>query len=551
MNQKLFNLSAVAGLVLGASATFAATPVSLSKGSVPFLNGQFNKTMTINGTQDGNSLKTLSRHQDFNHTYHQRMQQMYQGVPVIGGFAIIHSKQVHGFAANNADVSGKVFRALEADLGAKPQDKSQQALAQLMSGYAKANISEKNAELVVFVDKANKARWAYKVSFLAEDGKSIPKKPSAYIDARTLKTLASWNEIKTIKHQAYGIGFGGNKRAGLFNYSGAAEDYPLLEISRDDDKEKCFMETDLVKIIDMEGDYYSNGRAMSFSCPEAYMENTYYTGHDADGYDKINGAYSPSNDALYMGFVINHMYKEWYNVDALENRDGSTMKIVMRVHYGSSYENAFWDGKQMTYGDGASMMYPLVSMGVGAHEISHGFTEQHSGLQYYGQSGGMNESFSDMAAMAAIFYSNKEQKAPSFKIGDDIMKESSGYDALRYMDKPSKDGRSIDSAEDYYDGLDVHYSSGVFNRLFYLMATTEGWNTRKAFDVMVKANSDYWTPYEKFQSGGCAVIKATQDYNYPVADVEKAMAEVGLNPEKCYGGRDDDDSDSDNDGDDY
>ena len=106
------------------------------------------------------------------------------------------------------------------------------------------------------------------------------------------------------------------------------------------------------------------------------------------------------------------------------------------------YENAFWDGKQMTFGDGDTMMYPLVSLGVGAHEISHGFTEQHSNLEYYGQSGGINEAFSDMAAQAAEYYSAKKN---SWQIGPEIMKEDSGYEALRYMDKPSRDGSSIDS----------------------------------------------------------------------------------------------------------
>ncbi len=145
----------------------------------------------------------------------------------------------------------------------------------------------------------------------------------------------------------------------------------------------------------------------------------------------------------------------------------------------------------------------------------------------------MNEAFSDMAAMGSIFYSYDEKKAPSFMIGDRIMKDTKRYPALRYMDKPSKDGRSIDSAKDYRDGIDVHYSSGVFNRMFYLMATSDGWNTRKAFDVMVKANSDYWTPYEKFQSGACAVVKATKDYGYPACDVRAAMVKVGLDPEAC------------------
>ena len=58
-----------------------------------------------------------------------------------------------------------------------------------------------------------------------------------------------------------------------------------------------------------------------------------------------------------------------------------------RIHFGQSFENAFWDGKVITFGDGQSKFYPLVSMDIMAHELGHGFTEQHSGLVYAGQPG--------------------------------------------------------------------------------------------------------------------------------------------------------------------
>jgi pseudolysin len=142
----------------------------------------------------------------------------------------------------------------------------------------------------------------------------------------------------------------------------------------------------------------------------------------------------------------------------------------------------------------------------------------------------MNESFSDMAAQAAQFYSEGKN---SWKIGERIMKESSGYEALRYMDKPSRDGASIDTADEYYNGLDVHYSSGVYNHLFYLLANEPGWNVRKAFDVMVKANQDYWTPWSSFQKGACGVLSATRDYGYDVGTLNDALNQVALTTNQC------------------
>ncbi|MBO7942914.1 M4 family metallopeptidase, partial [Streptomyces sp. S9] len=121
-----------------------------------------------------------------------------------------------------------------------------------------------------------------------------------------------------------------------------------------------------------------------------------------------------------------------------------TFQLTMRVHYSNSYENAFWDGSAMTFGDGATTFYPLVSLDVSAHEVSHGFTEQQSGLVYSGQSGGINEAFSDMAGEAAEYYMNGTN---DFLVGAQIFKASG---ALRYMDDPTRDGRSIGHASNYY-----------------------------------------------------------------------------------------------------
>lgn len=533
MSKKVVALTAAAALVLGANLASAATPVSLKTGTLPLLKKEFvihQKGMKASNTE--NSFRIVSTHKDFNQTSHQRLQQLYKGVPVVGGYAIVHSKQGVGFAANkDSKVTGKVYQGISQDLGAAPQ-KAQidKALNAQLASYKGQKISNKEASLVVFIDEQHKAHWAVKTSFQAESGKSIPKKPTAYVNPETLKPFVSWDDIKTIRDDAYAKGFGGNERTGEYHYGFGGDSYPALEITRDSESNTCYMENKSVKVVDMEGEYYSDNSPMEWDCVDAVSENTFLTGHDGDGYDKINGAYSPTNDSMYGGYVIKHMYKDWYNLEVLKNHDDSPMQLVMRVHYGQYYENAYWDGKQMTFGDGGSWMYPLVSLGVGAHEISHGFTEQNSNLQYWGQSGGMNESFSDMAAQAAEFYSTGEA---SWMIGERIMKEESGYEALRFMDKPSKDGRSVDTASDYYDGLDVHYSSGVYNHLFYLMATSKGWTARKAFDVMVKANKDYWTPYVSFDEAACGVLSATSDLGYSVKAVKKALDGVEVSYEDC------------------
>ncbi|HEU4663204.1 MAG TPA: M4 family metallopeptidase, partial [Dokdonella sp.] len=192
-----------------------------------------------------------------------------------------------------------------------------------------------------------------------------------------------------------------------------------------------------------------------------------------------------------------------------------------------NYENAFWDGSTMSFGDGASTFYPLVSADVAGHEVSHGFTEQHSSLTYSGQSGGMNEAFSDMGGEATEYY---WKGSNDFLVGPEVFKASG---ALRYMCNPPQDGGSIDNAADYTSSLDVHYSSGVYNKAFCTLAKTSGWDTVKAFKSFARANSLYWTPSSTFNSGACGVETAATDLGFVKADVTAAFAAVGVS---CNGG---------------
>lgn len=527
---------ALAALTI-AQGALAAVPVELEGKPISVLKTQFSQGLQVPGGQK--QLQTVKTSHDFNGVTHTRLAQYYEGVPVYGSYAITHTKNAKGLgkAVGKAKgfMTGRLYKGLAADLAEKPSaTQGKQIINKIVKPYDSKYVHDKKAQLIIYLDKSNQAHWAYKTSFLVKDGQSIPKKPTAIVDAKTHNIFASWDDIKTERMPAKGMGFGGNERVGQYQFGGK---FPLLDISRDENSAQCYMENTDVRVVDMEHRYGSNNRPMSFSC-HTTVDNSnevYLTGKQGDGYDMINGANSPSNDALYAGYVIKHMYRDWYDLPVLVNDNGSPMQLLMRVHYGSHYENAFWDGMEMTYGDGGDMMYPLVSLGVGAHEVSHGFTEQNSGLEYYGHSGGMNEAFSDMAAQAAEYYS---EGSNSWMIGERIMKLKSGYEALRYMDKPSKDGRSIDTADEYYEGLDVHHSSGVYNHLFYLLSNQPGWNTRKAFDVMVKANRDYWTPYASFSSGACGVLQATADYaqtdkNYDIEAVKKSLDGVHINYQQC------------------
>jgi len=526
-------------------AVYAAKPIDLNHQNVSILQS-FISSPSVAAVKGAVNVKEVSRDVDFNQTLHVRVKETYSGYPVWGGEAIVHipngansAKSLTGAlaGAKNGDstMDGTLYQNINPDLANAPalvftEAQAQKAMQQAVSNYqhkvgVQSNAKDQQSHLIVYIDSANKAHWAYQVNFYVAptEANVVPAKPVYILDAVSLQPYMQWDEVKThgskVNEEGIGGGFGGNKKMGKLVYDGLPGNLANLKIVRDTTSNTCFMQNADVTVKN-----YSGGKVMSYSCEatDADHNNVYW---DADK-GAINGGYSPGNDALFGGAVIKDMYLKWYGLQVL-TQNGKPMMLNMVVHV-PRYDNAYWDGTKMTFGDGASMFYPLTSLGVAAHEVSHGFTEQHSGLVYSGQSGGMNEAFSDMAAQAAEFYAYGKN---SWQIGPEIFKKEG--QALRYMDQPSKDGRSIDTADQYNSGLDVHYSSGVYNRLFYLIGTSENWDPKKAFDVMVQANRNYWTANTTFSKGGCGVIKAAKDHNYDVDAVKVALATVKIDISTC------------------
>lgn len=430
-----------------------------------------------------------------------RMQQYYKGVPVYGRSIAV--EQDAGGNALTAD--GPLLQNAQVDLGSvTPRLSTAQALSALRAtkGFlpttAQAPRNER-ADLYVYQDANGRARLVYLTSYVVDSPK--PSRPTAIVDANTGQIVKQWEGLTN----ANATGPGGNAKTGMYHYG---TEYPYLNVTQSGST--CTFQNTYVKTYNMNHATSGSGTLWSFTCSNS---------DEAD----VNGAYAPINDAHHFGGVVHDMYQSWFGAPPLNQ------VLIMKVHYGNSYENAFWDGSSMTFGDGATTFYPLVSLDVTGHEISHGFTEQHSNLEYSGQSGGMNEAFSDMAGEAAEYYDRNGTN--DWLVGAEIFKSSSG--ALRYMCNPTQDGASIDNAADYYDGLDVHYSSGVYNKAFCTLAKTTGWNTRKAFEVFEAANAVYWTATSNYNDGACGVEKAAVDKGYTKADVTAAFTAVGVS---CSGG---------------
>jgi Zn-dependent metalloprotease len=220
------------------------------------------------------------------------------------------------------------------------------------------------------------------------------------------------------------------------------------------------------------------------------------------------------------------------------------------VHYGQSYENAFWSDACfcMTYGDGAATFYSLVSLDVAGHEMSHGVMSAEANLTYTGESGGLNESSSDIFGTMVEFFANSSLDAPDYWIGERILRSNwSGpaantYDqlgALRYMDDPARDGVS---SACWYPGIgftNVHRSSGPNNHMFYLLAhggtsrcngqAVEGIGNDKAARIWYDAVTNRMTASTSYHAARTAVLAAAGSLYGPAEQDAVAAAFSAIN----------------------
>jgi vibriolysin len=431
-----------------------------------------------------------------------RYQQTYHGIPVFDTSVVATETKT-----GKRNVYGVMAKGIASDVSTiTPSIDKKQALAIAKEHFRKDKSlsatpkpEHENAKLMVRMDQNEQAQLVYMVDFFVAD--DHPARPFFFIDAETGDILKSWEGLN--HNEVAGHGPGGNRKTGQYIYGENGKSAFIVNKSGS----TCTMDTREVKTVNLKGRKLGT-KAYSYQCSDSTNYNDYKA---------INGAYSPLNDAQYYGHMIVDMYKDWLNTEPL------SFQLVMRVHYDSQYENAFWDGSTMSFGDGASHFYPLVDVNVSAHEVSHGFTEQNSGLVYEGQSGGINEAFSDIAGEAMEYY---DRGKVDWLVGADIIKSGN---ALRYFKQPSKDGSSIDNASEYTSSMNVHHTSGVYNRAYYLLSTKPGWNPKKGFQAFAYANKLYWTANATYDSAACGVAKAAKDLGYSVADVVDAFKTVGVN----------------------
>ncbi|MER5638536.1 M4 family metallopeptidase [Kitasatospora sp. NPDC002227] len=430
---------------------------------------------------------------DANGTKHFRYERTYAGLPVLGGDMIVH--QTAGGVIKGVD---KASNAQLANINTTPALAAPKAQAAALAAESGAAL-ETAPRLVIYAANGTPTlAWETVVSGKESDG--TPSKLHVVTDAKTGVVLFKNQGIET------GTGNGvfvGNVTIGT-TLSGST--YQMKDNTR--------------------GGMYTTNMANGTS-----GNGTLYTkSTDVWGNGSASNSESAAVDAHYGVEMTWDFYKSTFNRNGIRN-DG--VGAYSRVHYDSNYTNAFWDDSCfcMTYGDGSGNTHPLTEIDVAGHEMSHGVTAATANLNYSGESGGLNEATSDIMGSMVEFYANNAKDNPDYLIGEMIDLNGNGT-PLRYMDQPSKDGQSADYWSSTVGNKDVHYSSGVANHFFYLLAegsgakvingvsynsptsngsTLTGIGRDKAMQIWYRALSTYMTSTTNYAAARTATINAAND----------------------------------------
>ncbi|AFH66221.1 M4 family metallopeptidase [Paenibacillus caseinilyticus] len=433
-------------------------------------------------------------------TYHVRLAQKYKGLKVFGAQQTVHLEDNGG----NASYLGQFVPDLDkkAKLKQKPQLSAQQAVekAKQDAGEAVGPLTKfeipPQAELQIYV-QGEDASLAYilELNFLEPK----PGRWQYVIDAVSGKILAKWNKLDEVS--AAGTGVNGDTKA--FQSTASSTGYTLVDGARKINTYTAGNRTSLPGSIVRDTDnYWTDGAAVDAHAHAATTYDYYKNVHGRSSYDNAGAA------------------------------------IDSTVHYSYRYNNAFWNGYQMVYGDGDGVTFKALSgsLDVVAHELTHAVTEYSAGLIYQNESGALNESISDI--FGAMLDSG------DWLLGEDVYTPGTSGDALRSLSNPAAYGDPDHYSKRYTGTADnggVHTNSGINNKAAYLLAqggthygvSVQGIGREKTGKIYYRALTVYLTPSSNFRNMRQAAIQAATDLygstSAEAASVKAAYTAVGIN----------------------
>ncbi|MEO6018733.1 MAG: M4 family metallopeptidase [Knoellia sp.] len=373
---------------------------------------------------------------DTDGTQHIRYNRTFKGLRVIGGDLVLENSKSGAKRDVHFNASGKAVVA-----STKPKKSAADATTIATKNARKsASARAKNSELVVWAGGAT-PRLAWEILTEGIKADQTPSRLHTLVDADSGAILQSWDEVK--------------EGSGNSMYSGT------VTLNTTQSGSSWLLKDSLGNYTtDLNGATSGNGTQFTDA------DNVWGSGAASNRQTAgVDAQYGAEKTYAYYNSVLGRR-------GIWDNGTGARS----RVHYGNAYVNAFWDGTQMTYGDGISNTHPLTAIDVAAHEMSHGVTENTANLNYSGDAGGLNEATSDIFGTSVEFYASNAADVGDYLIGEKININGDGT-PLRYMDKPSRDGSSPDCWSSNTKSLDPHYSSGALNHWFYLASEGSGAKT--------------------------------------------------------------------------
>ncbi len=390
---------------------------------------------------------------DRNGASHVRLDRTYRGLPVIGGDLVVHQAGSRWLGVSQT-LTTPIRLSTTPGLAASKAVAT--ALRKSSATRDIARLRKAGPARLVVETLSGRPRLAWQVTTVGKRADQTPSRLSTFVDARSGTVLRREEHVVNVD------GTGNSLYSGTvpLQVTKSGTTYQLKDPTR--------------------GNTYTtdmNGKTDSILCQyfgfgcSAGTQMTSTTTTFGNG--TTGNRLSAGVDAQYGTNVTWDYYKSVHGRNGIF---GTGAGSYNRVHYGSGYVNAFWDGTKMTYGDGNGTSFgPLVSLDVAGHEMSHGVTENTAGLTYSGESGGLNEATSDIFGTMVEFYAANANDPGDYLIGEEF--DLASHAGFRRMDNPIADGDSPNCYSTNTKNLDVHYSSGVGNHFFYLLAEGSGAKT--------------------------------------------------------------------------
>lgn len=440
-----------------------------------------------------NELKVRSVKRGANET-HIRFDQFYKGVRVFEGEAIAHIPD-----AGEVTVTNALRGNLDLDVAPGVTEGNARASVVRLLGIRGAADLKSSLEILPQGERSPNSRLVWHIHVFAEDDQDGTREYEVFVDAKSGGVAWMFDSL----HTADAAGTGNTMYVGQV---------PLaLNLAN--------------STFSMSSPQWWNMQTNDMNNRQAGSGSLFTNATGVFGnYVKDSSDRATAGADAHYGMTATLAY--FFNTFGRVGINDAGRKSYSRVHYGRNYQNAFWSDSCfcMTYGDGGSTFYPLVSLDVAAHEIGHGVMATEANLTYSGESGGLNESNSDIWGTVVENSLNSSIDVPDFWIGERIYRSNwsgSTYTqtkALRYMDKPSKDGASPNCWSSTLGSLNVHYSSGPNNHMFYLLAnggtsacngaSVSGVGIDKAARIWYRAITTYMTSSTKYAGARTAALAA-------------------------------------------